>query len=122
MQIRVRTIVGLAGAIGAIHLCSVLCLALPGQSGVLKGVVLANESGGTPVAHVKISAIGANPTETGTDGVFILRFPNRQSGDVVQVQASKSGYAVVNFFQLKACLPRDPDAEQLNIFLSKEAE
>lgn len=122
MEMKLKTIAVFTGAVGTICLYCAVCLALPGESGTLKGVVLANELGGRPAPHVEISAIGANPTQTGNDGIFVLTFPNKLPGDAVQIQVSKPGYAVVNFFQLRTYLPRNSDSEPLNILISPEAE
>ena len=67
------------------------------EASSLKGMVLANQQGGSPVARVKIGAAGANPTETGESGSFTLQFPNAQPGDVVQVTVNRPGYVVVNY-------------------------
>jgi Tfp pilus assembly protein PilF/pimeloyl-ACP methyl ester carboxylesterase len=88
----------------------------------LKGIILGNEAGGPPVSKVKVSAVGANPTETGEGGDFSLRFPNKQPGDTVQVVVNKPGYVVVNWFELKVTLPKKPDNQLLTILVCKEDE
>src|ERR1039458_1129228 len=92
------------------------------EAGTLKGVVLANQEGGSSVSKVNVSAPGANPTETGTSGSFTLEFPGKQPGDVVQVTVNKPGYVVVNYVQLRVVLPKNADAEPLTLLLCKEAE
>ena len=90
------------------------------EAGTLKGVVLANQIGGTPVGKVPISAPGANPTETDSTGSFTLRFPNAQPGDVVQLVVSQPAYVVVNYIQLRPILPKNPESEVLIVLLCKE--
>src|SRR5664280_167679 len=92
------------------------------EASSLKGMVLANQQGGSPVARVKIGAAGANPTETGESGSFTLQFPNAQPGDVVQVTVNRPGYVVVNYVQLRMVLPKNADTEPLTLLLCKEAE
>jgi hypothetical protein len=92
------------------------------QASTLKGVVLANEEGGAAVPKVKVSAEGANLTETGESGLFTLEFPDKQPGDTVQIVISKPGYVMVNWFQLKVTLPKKADLEPLTLLICKEAE
>lgn len=92
------------------------------EAGTLKGIALANHLGGAPFSQVKVSATGANPTETGESGSFTLQFPNAQPGDPVQVTINKPGYVVVNYVQLRAVLPKNADAEPLTLLLCKETE
>src|ERR1019366_6064971 len=92
------------------------------EAGTLKGMILANQEGGPGISKVKISAAGANPTETGGSGGFTLQFPNAQPGDVVRITVNKPGYVVVNDFQLRAVLRKNADAEPLTLLLCKEAE
>jgi hypothetical protein len=88
----------------------------------LSGVVITNEVGGPPVANAQITAVGANPATSGTDGMFPLRFPGRQPGEMVQVVVSKQGYVVVNASQLRLALPKDAHAELLTLLLCKERD
>src|ERR1019366_649154 len=92
------------------------------EAGTLKGMILANQEGGPGISKVKISAAGANPTETGESGGFTLQFPNAQPGDVVKVTVNKPGFVVVNYVQLRVVLPRNADAESLTLLLCKDAE
>src|SRR6266496_4182618 len=101
--------------------CIFFC-ALGVQAATLKGVILANERGGPPMAGVRVSAVGANTTETGESGSFTLEFPNAQPGDRVQLTVSKPGYLVVNDYELSAHLPNTPDVDLLTLFLCKKAE
>src|SRR5713226_918607 len=92
------------------------------EGSTLKGVILANELGGAPISRVQVSAVGANPTETGAAGTFSLLFPNAQPGDTVHVIVNKPGYVVVNYSQLRVALPKNPDAEPLTLLVCKESE
>ena len=93
------------------------------RAGTLKGMVLANQHGGSPVAKVEVGATGvANLTKTGESGGFTLVFPNAQPGDVVQLTVNKPGYVVVNYVQLRVVLPKNPDAEPLTLLLCKEEQ
>ena len=95
---------------------------LGAEASTLKGFVVANRLGGSPVSQVKISAQGANLTETGESGSFTLQFPNAQPGDVVQVAVNKPGYIVVNYVQLRVILPKNPDSEPLTLLLCKDGQ
>src|SRR5262245_12270920 len=90
------------------------------EAGTLKGVVLANQIGGSAMARVPISATGANPTETESTGSFTLQFRNAEPGEVVQLIVSRPGYVVVNYIQLRTILPKDPEREVLIVLLCKE--
>jgi tetratricopeptide (TPR) repeat protein len=90
--------------------------------GVIKGVILVNEMGGPPVARVKVSAVGAAPTETGESGNFTLQFPGRQPGETIQIIISRPGYVVVNWFDLRVTLPKNPDTQLLTLLICKEEE
>jgi tetratricopeptide (TPR) repeat protein len=92
------------------------------QAGTLKGVILANEAGGSPVPKVQVSAVGASLTETGEGGGFRLQFPSIQPGEVVEVTVNKPGYTVVNDVQLRVVLPKNPDAEPLILLLCKQED
>ena len=105
-----------------IFLCTVLLPTLTLHASNLKGIVVADQEGGPGVARVKVSANGANITETGEDGGFSLQFPNKQPGDMVHVVITQPGYVVVNWIQLKYILAKDPDAELLEVVICKESE
>jgi tetratricopeptide (TPR) repeat protein len=94
----------------------------PSAHGTVKGVILANDLGGSPVARVKVSAVGANPIESGENGNFTLQFPGKQPGETIQVIINRPGYQVVNWFDLKVTLPRNPDAQTLTLLICKEEE
>ncbi len=109
-------------SVRALFLLSVVFCRLGAEAATLKGVILANGHGGPPVAGVQVSAAGANTTTTGEGGSFTLEFPNAQPGDRVQLTVRKSGYLVVNDFELLVHLPRNADADILTLLLCKEAE
>jgi tetratricopeptide (TPR) repeat protein len=88
----------------------------------LRGVVLANELGGSPMGNVEVSALAGNPNTTGADGKFSFTFPNRNPGDTVRLIVHKEGYVVVNDIQLELTLPADPDARPAIFLLCKEGD
>jgi tetratricopeptide (TPR) repeat protein len=91
------------------------------QAATLKGVILANEIGGPPVSNVQITAEGANPTASLSDGTFTLRFPHKEPGEPAKLDVRRRGLVVVNDFQLLLpALPKDPKAERLTLLLCKK--
>src|SRR5262249_28677388 len=89
---------------------------------ILRGVVLANEVGGPPMGNVEVSAISGNPNNTGADGQFTFKFPNKSPGDTVRLVTRKEGYVVVNWVQLDVTLPSNPDERLSLIVLCKEGD
>jgi hypothetical protein len=109
-----------------LHAATVLLLFFaavqPLRAATLRGLILANELGSAPLSNVEISAVtDANASVTDDQGRFHLEFATRLPGDMVQVVVRKSGYVVVNDFQLRLALPRDPDAEPVTLLVCKEA-
>lgn len=92
------------------------------QGAVLRGVVILNEEGGTPVVGVSISANGANDTTTLAGGKFRLQFPYKKAGDPVELRVSRPGYVVVNWIQQKLNLPSSLNSEELTLIICKESE
>src|SRR3954470_21672871 len=91
----------------------VIYLSICAHASTLRGLVLANEESGPPVAGVQVSGIGANATETGASGSFVLEFPHAVPGDRVHITVNKPGYVVVNYVQLSLILPKNSDLEPL---------
>jgi tetratricopeptide (TPR) repeat protein len=90
---------------------------------VLRGVVQLNELGGSPMGNVEVSAVGGNPNNTGVDGQFTFKFPNKNPGDTIFLNARKEGYVVVNDVQLDLLqLPANPDDRVVKIILCKEGD
>jgi hypothetical protein len=90
------------------------------HAAALKGVILANEVGGSPMANVLVAADGTNQTVSDAWGRFALEFPRKIPGDPVHLIVKKEGYVVVNDIQLlDATIPANPDAKLLTIVLSK---
>jgi hypothetical protein len=88
------------------------------QAAELRGVVLANEVHGRPVARVGISADQANRTESDADGRYRLEFPMKEPGQTVKVVvAPPAGYEVVNSVQLETRLPDNPGDRPLVVIL-----
>jgi hypothetical protein len=86
----------------------------------LKGVIIANEIGGSPIADVEVAdqAQTTNPVVSDNLGRFTLEF-QRRAGDTVDIIVKKDGYLVVNDVQLRLALPTDADATILTIILCK---
>ncbi|HEX3531483.1 MAG TPA: tetratricopeptide repeat protein, partial [Thermoanaerobaculia bacterium] len=106
-----------------LFLCTLLLSGLHAQAATLKGVILANEVGGSTVPNVQITAIaGASPTVSNSDGTFTLVFSGKQPGEIVRLVVRKQGFVVVNDIQLRLPLPKDADAEPLIVLLCKAGE
>jgi hypothetical protein len=85
----------------------------------LKGLICANEIGGDPVAGAQVSAIsGANATTSKSNGTFTLWF-DKDPGETVELIVQQPGMVVVNDYQLKVTLPKQPDATPLFVVLCK---
>src|SRR5260370_1583467 len=89
------------------------------QAAGLKGMILANELGGPPVADVAVAADGANPTTAGNLGFFSLEFPAKAPGEPVVLVLSKPGLVVVNDIQLGLNLPNEPDKQLVTFLLCR---
>jgi tetratricopeptide (TPR) repeat protein len=92
---------------------------LPVEAAELKGVILANELSGPPIADVGIVADGANPDTSEDFGRFTLEFPQKKPGDRVQLVVKQEGYVVVNDVQLQLTLPAEAEDQILTIILCK---
>jgi hypothetical protein len=90
----------------------------------LKGVIIANELGGSPIANVKVAdkAQTINPVTSDDFGRFTLEFGKRGVGDTVDVIVKKEGYVVVNDVQLQLALPADADAKILTVILCPQGD
>jgi Tfp pilus assembly protein PilF len=89
------------------------------QAASLRGLVLANELGGPPLANISVAADGANDTRTDDQGRFVLDFPARQPGDAVRVMVNQPGQLVVNDLQLEATLPGTNSSARLVVLLCR---
>src|SRR6516225_989057 len=94
------------------------------QGAEIKGTVILNGEGGPGVANVQItdSAHTGGPWASDSDGGFTLDYPKRAPGERVRLGVKKEGYVVVNWVQLDLTLPKDPDANPLQIIICKEAD
>jgi tetratricopeptide (TPR) repeat protein len=89
----------------------------------LRGVVLANEEGSSPMENVEIFPSMGNAVTTGRDGKFTFSFPNNSPGDRVQLNPRRDGYLVVNAIQLEELrLPSNPDDKPVTILMCKEGD
>ena len=95
-----------------------LLAVLPVRAATLHGVVLEKTRGGPPVANVQVSAIGANPATSHSNGTFVLDVPHKQPGDIVRLIVQKSGMVVVNDSQLEVVLPKDPERSPITLLLT----
>ena len=94
------------------------------QGAEIKGTVILNGEDGPGVANVQItdSAHTGGPWASDSDGGFTLDYPRRAPGEKVRLGVKKEGYVVVNWVQLDLTLPKDPDANPLQIIICKEAD
>ena len=102
-----------------------LLAGLPADAATLKGVVIANEMGGSGMDNVSVSVDDAGPKSTVSKdgGKFAFEFPDKKAGEVVHVRMNKEGYAVVNDVQLlDVTIPANPDAKLLTIIACREAD
>jgi tetratricopeptide (TPR) repeat protein len=102
-----------------------LLLASPLQleGATLRGLIVANELGGTPIANVEVSAVdGANPVRSDANGVFTLQFPNHAPGETVRLVVRKLGMVVVNEYQLERPLPAARSKDTLVLLLCPDGK
>src|SRR6516164_8295604 len=94
------------------------------QGAIIKGSVILNGEGGPGVANVQITdfAHTGGPWASDSDGGFTLDYPKRAPGEKVRLGVIKEGYVVVNWVQLDLALPKDPNANPLQIIICKEAD
>src|SRR6266480_5130826 len=89
----------------------------------LRGVVLANEEGSSPMENVEVFPSVGNAVTTGRDGKFTFRFPNNSPGDRVQLNPRRDGYLVVNAIQLEELrLPSNPNDKPVTILMCKDGD
>ena len=89
---------------------------------MLRGVVQLNGENGSPMGNVEVISVGGNPNNTGADGQFTFKFPNKNPGDTVRLIPHKEGYVVVNWVQMDVTLPSNPDERPLSVYLCKEGD
>lgn len=92
------------------------------DAAVLRGVVILNQLEGPGMAGVAVSADGAAPTITDSDGRFELEFPNRRPGDAVEIMVNKADYQVIHSILLQQMLPADPQAPRIKVLIAKEGD
>jgi len=98
-----------------------LCAELEVQAAMLKGLVLADELGGPPVAGVEIvTTDGEARAVTDAGGSFTLLFPDRHAGDNVKLTARKEGREVINDIQLEHSLGEEFEGGPLVLLLCRE--
>lgn len=91
------------------------------QAAMLKGVVLADDLGGPPVAGAVVGAVDSEVrTTTDAHGAYTLLFPpNRGAGETVKLQVHKDGHEVVHELQLEQTLVEDPKGPPRVILLCR---
>jgi hypothetical protein len=78
-------------------LSALLCLNSINAQTSQKGSVKLFNSGNAPLSGVQVIAFGATPTDTDSDGNFLLSFPSMNVGNAISIpQIYKSGYELVN--------------------------
>ena len=88
-----------------------------------KGVILANEVGGTPMAKVTVTAaVGLGPKLSDSLGALALEFPQKQPDDTVKVIVKRDVCAVVNDYQLESALPARVENNFFITIFSNERE
>lgn len=113
----------------AAALVGICAMALGCTSGVhaaatLTGLVVQDRMNGPAVERVPISGRGVTPTSSGSNGVFVLRFPQSEPGDEVSIVAGDKAWAVVNDEVLSLRLPNAGGASKwhLTIVVAKPSE
>ena len=86
------------------------------------GQVLLNELEGPAMANVAVSADGAQPTITDSDGRFVLVFRNKKPGEVVEINVKKGDYVVIHSILLQHILRKDPNASRTKILMAKVSD
>ena len=91
------------------------------QAATLKGLVLADELGGPPLAGVEIAATeGDIRAVTDAAGAFVLAFPDKNAGDTVKLIVGREGYEVVNDIQLESPLAEEGESGTLVLLLCRQ--
>jgi len=97
-------------------------LSVSSPAAVLRGVVCLNELEGPAVPNVSVTADGAQPAVTESDGRFDLVFPNKRPGDLVEIVLTKEGYVVLHSIMLQQVLLVDTNAPRVKILIAKEGD
>ena len=92
------------------------------HAAILRGVVRLNVLEGEPLPNVAVSADGAQPTVTESDGRFDLVFANKRAGDLVEIELKKDAYVVIHSILLQHVLLADPNAPRVKVLLAKEGD
>src|ERR1039458_1935136 len=97
-------------------------LGAPSQAALLRGIVHLNELEGSTVPDVSVTADGAQPTVTDSDGRFDLVFPRKNPGELVEIAPKKEGLVVVHSIMLQQVLLADSNAPRVKILLAKDGD
>lgn len=82
---------------------------LSGEGAKLKGRLILQNSGGTPVPNAQVSSVGISSTVTDRSGYFEFKFSNRKPGDIIKLNVVKKGLEVVNKKDLDVIIKSDPN-------------
>lgn len=88
----------------------------------LRGIVKLQSSGSKPLVGVEVSAFGANPTYTNSQGQFELIFPNKRAGDAVTLIIQKAGFELINERETAKIVLRNDIDDPVTIVMSKAGE
>ena len=83
----------------------------------LTGIVVQDRLKGPAVAGMPVSALGATPTLSRSDGSFGLNFPDGHAGQDVSVRAGDKDWAVVNEEALDTRLPDATSALRFHLII-----
>ncbi len=88
----------------------------------LRGLVKLQSSGSKPLVGVEISAFGANPVYTNSQGQFELVFPNKRAGDAVSLIIQKQGFELINEREISKVVLRNDADDPVTIVMSRAGE
>lgn len=88
----------------------------------LRGLVKLQSSGSKPLVGVEVSAFGANPAYTNSQGQFELVFPNKRAGDAVTLIIQKQGFELINERETSKIVLRNDMDDPVTIVMSKAGE
>ncbi len=109
--------------LGLLALLVFFLVAAPSRAAELRGVVLLNELEGSPVPNVSVTADGAQPQVSDSNGCFDLDFGSeRTPGDVVEIRVSpkEDDYVVIHSILLQHTLLKDANGLRAKIIIARK--
>lgn len=88
----------------------------------LRGLVKLQSSGSKPLVGVEVSAFGANPAYTNSQGQFELIFPNKRAGDAVTLIIQKHGFELINERETSKVVLRNDVDDPITIVMSEAGQ